>query len=84
MQTFAGLAIGSAEPGFPSPPYKIIILDEADNMTDEAQGALRRIMEAYSRVTRFVLVMVTLVFLPILLTLARDRSATMFRASSTQ
>jgi replication factor C small subunit len=37
-------------------PYKIILLDEADALTQEAQQALRRTMENFTNVTRFILV----------------------------
>ena len=35
---------------------KLIVLDEADNMTHDAQFALRRVIEKYTRNTRFCLI----------------------------
>ena len=60
IKAFAQLAVGAkaeiAGGGKTPPPYKLIVLDEADSMTTDAQSALRRTMETYSKVTRFCII----------------------------
>lgn len=51
--TLAKSSIGTPDENYPSPPFKIIILDEADAMTTEAQSALRKTLEDHSSITRF-------------------------------
>mmetsp|Transcript_22880 Transcript_22880/g.37901 ORF Transcript_22880/g.37901 Transcript_22880/m.37901 type:complete len:334 (-) Transcript_22880:242-1243(-) len=57
IKAFAQTAVGNgtASAGI-LPPYKLIVLDEADSMTGDAQSALRRTMETYSKVTRFCII----------------------------
>ncbi|RKF65742.1 Replication factor C subunit 2 [Golovinomyces cichoracearum] len=60
IKDFARMQLSQASASYralyPCPPFKIIILDEADSMTQDAQSALRRTMETYSRITRFCLI----------------------------
>lgn len=57
VKNFAQLKASAIRPdGKPCPPFKIVILDEADAMTHAAQAALRRTMEKETRTTRFCLV----------------------------
>ena len=58
VKNFAKFAVGNQknENGETLPPFKIIILDEADSLTKDAQAALRRIIENYTKVTRFCII----------------------------
>nr|CCC91083.1 putative replication factor C, subunit 2 [Trypanosoma congolense IL3000] len=60
VKSFAQAAVGTVQQKvqsdgkvYPVPPFKLIILDEADALLPDAQGALRRMMEDFSDVTRF-------------------------------
>lgn len=51
IKTFSKLSANGSDKD--NVPFKIIILDEADAMTPDAQTALRKIIEDYSKITRF-------------------------------
>jgi len=57
IKTFAQISIKTPNnTDYPYPPFKLVILDEADAMTDDSQFALRRIIEDNSLTTRFCLI----------------------------
>lgn len=53
IMDFVKSIIGNNDEKYPCPPFKIIILDEVDAMTNDAQFALRKMIETYSNITRF-------------------------------
>ncbi|KAI8374187.1 replication factor C subunit 2 [Radiomyces spectabilis] len=56
VKDFSRSTVTQTVSGYPCPRFKIVILDEADSMTNDAQSALRRTMETYSATTRFCLI----------------------------
>lgn len=56
VKSFAQLTTASKVHGKKVVPFKLIILDEADALTQGAQSALRRVMETESKSTRFCLI----------------------------
>ncbi|KAL3177774.1 hypothetical protein MRX96_038911 [Rhipicephalus microplus] len=57
IKTFSQLtSSGTGHDGKQCPPFKIVILDEADSMTSSTQAALRRTMEKETKTTRFRLI----------------------------
>lgn len=55
VKTFAQLAVNSSHEGSKA-RFRVVILDEADSMTHDAQAALRRIMEEFVGNTRFIII----------------------------
>lgn len=56
IKNFSKLLNGTPDPDYPSPDFKIIILDEADSMTPDAQAALRKSMEETAGKTKFCII----------------------------
>jgi len=57
VKNFAQLSASGVRPdGKSCPAFKIVILDEADSMTKDAQSALRRTMEKQGKSTKFCLI----------------------------
>lgn len=56
VKKFAQKKLAKHPGGRDVPNLQLIILDEADHMTHDAQACLRRIIEAYAQTTRFCII----------------------------
>lgn len=56
ITTFTKTTFGKSDPKYPCPNFKILILDEADAMTADAQSALRKLMEDRAKIIRFCII----------------------------
>ena len=56
IKKFAQRKIARHPDGRNIPQLQLVILDEADSMTVDAQAALRRIIEAHAKTTRFCII----------------------------
>ncbi|KAE8728336.1 Replication factor C subunit 2 [Hibiscus syriacus] len=58
IKDFAAVAIGSGQcaGGYPCPPFKIIILDEADSMTEDAQACFFFFLGSHCRTLQFMII----------------------------
>lgn len=53
---FSKLFVGNGVSDYLCPPFKVIILDEADEITKDGQSALRKVMEDNLSITRFIFI----------------------------
>ncbi len=56
IKRFSMLMLGARDAGWPCPDIKVIILDEADSLTIDAQSALRNLVETSAHNTRYIMI----------------------------
>lgn len=48
IKGFAATSVGQPAAGYPCPPFKLLILDEADSMTQVGRGLLQEVLQLHS------------------------------------
>ena len=56
VKRFSMLMLGARDAQWPCPDIKVIILDEADSLTIDAQSALRNLVETSAHNTRYIMI----------------------------